>query len=87
MKQEVRQLLAAHGISQFTMKPVQRGYAFEDPAIPHGQHWVLKVKYPATSSRLPLGLKGTCPLESLRKVLLPVSNVSNLPALRLWNEL
>ena len=58
LKQEVRQLLAAHGISQFTMKPVQRGYAFEDPGIPHGQHWMLKVKYPATGSRLPLGLTG-----------------------------
>lgn len=65
LKQEVRQLLAAHGISQFTMKPVQRGYAFEDPAIPHGQHWMLKVKYPATGSRLPLGLKGGNSLEYL----------------------
>ena len=58
LKQEVRQLLAANGISQFTMKPVQRSYAFEDPNIPHGQQWVLKVKYPANGTRLPLGLKG-----------------------------
>ncbi len=67
LKQEVRQLLATHGISQFTMKPVRRSYAFEDAAIPHGQHWVLKVKYPATGSRLPLGLKGmlaSCQLMS-----------------------
>ena len=40
------------------MKPVQRSYAFEDAAISHGQQWVLKVKYPATGARLPLGLKG-----------------------------
>ena len=58
VKAEVRTLLAQHGITQMTMKPVQRNYAFENPAVRHGVQWVLKVRYPATQPALPLGLSG-----------------------------
>ena len=46
VKAEVRELLARqYGVTQMTMKPVLRQYAFEDPAIPHGKQWVLKVRW------------------------------------------
>lgn len=60
VKEEARGLLQSHGITKMTMKPVSRRYAFENRAIDHGRHWVLKVKYAATGQgMLPLGLKGT----------------------------
>jgi hypothetical protein len=43
VKAEVRELLAAHRVSQMSMKPVKRRYAFENEAVPHGSQWVLKV--------------------------------------------
>ena len=43
IKAEVRELLAKHRITQMTMKPVKRQYAFENPAVAHGSQWVLKV--------------------------------------------
>ena len=57
----MREALAAHGVSKFVIKPVQRNYTFENPAVPHGLQWVLKVKYPASSPALPLGLTGERP--------------------------
>ncbi|KAI3432425.1 hypothetical protein D9Q98_003979 [Chlorella vulgaris] len=65
VKDEVRHELLKHDVTQMTMKPVKRQYAFENTAVPHGTHWVLKVKYPASqdskaarSQGLPLGLSG-----------------------------
>lgn len=42
VKAEMRELLAKHHVTQMTMKPVKRQYAFENPAVQHGQQWVLK---------------------------------------------
>lgn len=42
VKAEMRELLAKHHVTQMTMKPVKRQYAFENPAVRHGQQWVLK---------------------------------------------
>ena len=58
LKVEVRELLASHGIASFVVKPVKRAYAFEVPQVPHGQQWLLKVRYPATGPMLPQGLTG-----------------------------
>jgi DNA polymerase alpha subunit A len=58
LKTEVRSLFAEHGVSQMTMKPVMRNYAFENEAVSHGKQWVLKVRYPANLPQLPLGLSG-----------------------------
>lgn len=43
LKTEVRALLLSHGVKNMRVVPVKRKYAFEDPAIPHGEQWVLKV--------------------------------------------
>jgi DNA polymerase alpha subunit A len=58
VKAEVRALLTHHGVTQMTMKPVVRQYAFENRGVPHGKQWVLKVRYPAAHAALPLGLAG-----------------------------
>jgi DNA polymerase alpha subunit A len=58
MKSEVKEVLARHGITRTTISVVQRSYAFEERGVPHGQQWVLKVKYPAGMGALPVGLSG-----------------------------
>ena len=58
LKAEVRAALGKHGVARFVIKPVRRSYAFERPGVPHGQQWVLKVRYPASSPALPLELTG-----------------------------
>lgn len=58
VKSEVRGILTKHGITQMTMKPVLRQYAFENQKVMHGKQWVLKVRYPAALPVLPLGLSG-----------------------------
>ncbi|KAK9810187.1 hypothetical protein WJX72_006462 [[Myrmecia] bisecta] len=59
LKDEVRSLLTSYGISQkIIIKPVKRSYAFDQPGVPHGEQYVLKVKYPAAGPQLPLGLTG-----------------------------
>ena len=58
LKAEVRAALGKHGVARFVIKPVRRSYAFERPGVPHGQQWVLKVRYPAGSPALPLDLTG-----------------------------
>jgi hypothetical protein len=58
MKAEVRATLTQHGITKFVIKPVKRKYAFELVTIPRKEQWVLKVKFAAASSHLPLGLTG-----------------------------
>ena len=44
-------------IPRFRSKGVSRKYCFEMP-IPHGEHRLLKVKYPSQYPPLPLGLTG-----------------------------
>lgn len=58
LKAEVRGLLAEHGIDKYVIKPVRRNYAFELETVPHGEQWVLKVRYSAAKPSLPLGLEG-----------------------------
>jgi DNA polymerase alpha subunit A len=58
VKAEARQLLAKHGVTQMTMKPVLRQYAFENKAVRPGKQWVLKVRYPASQPAIPLGASG-----------------------------
>lgn len=43
LKQELRDVLLRHGIRNPTIKPVRRSYAFEQPGVPHGEQYVLKV--------------------------------------------
>ncbi|MEW5309278.1 MAG: hypothetical protein WDW38_001174 [Sanguina aurantia] len=59
LKQELRDVLLRHGIRNPTIKPVRRSYAFEQPGVPHGEQYVLKVKYPASGPQLPMGLSGS----------------------------
>ena len=54
----MRELLADHGVDNMSMRPVRRSYAFEDPAVPRGEQWVLKIKYEGTAPALPVGLTG-----------------------------
>ncbi len=68
LKAEVRAVLAEHGIDKFVIKPVRRNYAFELDSVPHGEQWVLKVRYSAAKPSLPNGLEGTRPMHP---VLLP----------------
>jgi len=58
MKAELREVLHRHNVRSYRMVPVKRSYAFEQPEIPHGEQWVVKVRYPATESTLPVGLSG-----------------------------
>lgn len=58
VKVEMRGLLAKHQVTQMTMKPVKRQYAFENTAVRTGKQWVLKIKYPASQPALPVGLTG-----------------------------
>lgn len=43
VKAELREVLLAAGITQFTIAPVKRKYAFEMENVSHGWQWVLKV--------------------------------------------
>lgn len=58
MKAEMRDLLADHGVSKMSMRPVKRQYAFEDRSVAPGEQWVLKIKYPGSAQALPPGLTG-----------------------------
>lgn len=58
VKAEARRLLENHRVTKMTMRPVRRSYGFENPGVPHGEQYVLKVKYPASQPALPLGLEG-----------------------------
>ena len=44
LKAELRGLLTKHGVTKFSMVPVKRNYAFENPEVQHGEQWVLKVR-------------------------------------------
>jgi len=58
VKAEIRQLLADHGVTKMSIRPVRRSYAFEDRGVAAGEQWVLKVKYPGNQTALPAGLRG-----------------------------
>jgi hypothetical protein len=60
LKDEVRDLLSARGVSSMKLRPVRRNYAFENPDVAHGAQWVLKVKYPAAAAQMPVGTTGAC---------------------------
>ena len=57
VKAEVTGILKRMGINKMTMKPVQRTYAFEDTSVPHGNQWILKVRFPQGKA-LPLNIPG-----------------------------
>ena len=63
MKAEIRQVLADHGVTKMSMRPVRRSYAFEDKTIAPGEQWVLKIKYPGNQVALPAGLRGAAVAE------------------------
>jgi hypothetical protein len=44
LKAELRALLLRQGVRSMRVVPVKRNYAFEDPAVPHGEQWVIKVR-------------------------------------------
>lgn len=48
LKREIRSILNSQGVSNFTLVPVKRSYAFEKQEIPRGAQWVIKVKYAAS---------------------------------------
>jgi hypothetical protein len=52
LKAEVRERLS-HYTSEMSMKPVRRDYAFDDPRVPRGQQWVLKVTCGAAPGAVP----------------------------------
>eukprot|EP00775_Hariotina_reticulata_P008338 gene8338-8523_t len=58
LKAELRALMLSHGIRTMRVVPVKRSYAFEDPAIPARDQWVIKVRYPAHLPALPLRVTG-----------------------------
>ncbi|GLI66368.1 hypothetical protein VaNZ11_010151 [Volvox africanus] len=53
VRDEVRGLLTRAGVSSLRMMPVKRNYAFESKEVPHGEQWVIKVRYPAHMPTLP----------------------------------
>ncbi|GIL61548.1 hypothetical protein Vafri_16011, partial [Volvox africanus] len=53
VREEVRGLLTKAGVSSLRMMPVKRNYAFESKEVPHGEQWVIKVRYPAHMPTLP----------------------------------
>ncbi|GFR41814.1 hypothetical protein Agub_g2584, partial [Astrephomene gubernaculifera] len=61
VREEVRSLLSRAGVSSLRMVPVKRSYAFEHPEVPHGEQWVIKVRYPAHLPTLPSSSSGGPP--------------------------
>lgn len=39
----MRETLLRQGVSSMRMLPVKRNYAFENPDVPHGEQYILKV--------------------------------------------
>ncbi|XP_020208890.1 DNA polymerase alpha catalytic subunit [Cajanus cajan] len=58
VKNEIAQLLVNLGVSNFSMTPVKRKYAFERSEIPTGENYVVKVNYSFKDPVLPVDLKG-----------------------------
>ncbi|GIM16515.1 hypothetical protein Vretimale_19154 [Volvox reticuliferus] len=61
VREEVRGLLTKAGVSSMRMMPVKRSYAFENKDVPHGEQWVIKVRYPAHMPTLPSPSGGGAP--------------------------
>ncbi|CAN8251389.1 unnamed protein product [Cochlearia groenlandica] len=58
LKNELSQQLIQLNVSNFSMAPVKRNYAFERPDVPAGEQYVLKINYPFKDPPLPEDLKG-----------------------------
>ncbi|KAM0946265.1 putative DNA-directed DNA polymerase [Dioscorea sansibarensis] len=58
LKSELTNRLLALNVSNFSMMPVKRNYAFERADIPRGEQYVLKINYPFKDPPLPTDLKG-----------------------------
>ena len=83
LKAELRERLSHH-CTEMAMRPVRRDYAFDDPRIPRGTQWLLKVTCNAAPGAVAAGATGShfaavlgtaqSPLEALllkRKVMGP----------------
>jgi DNA polymerase alpha subunit A len=58
LKNEIAQELLQLNVSNFSMAPVKRNYAFERPDVPAGEQYVLKINYSFKDRPLPEDLKG-----------------------------
>ncbi|XP_071730497.1 DNA polymerase alpha catalytic subunit [Rutidosis leptorrhynchoides] len=58
LKTNITKQLLDRNVSNFSMKPVKRSYAFERTDIPRGESYVLKISYPFKDPPLPSDLKG-----------------------------
>ncbi|KFK28387.1 hypothetical protein AALP_AA8G508400 [Arabis alpina] len=58
LKNEISQQLLQLNVSNFSMAPVKRKYAFERPDVPAGEQYVMKINYPFKDPPLPEDLKG-----------------------------
>jgi len=58
LKQELSQKLMDLNVTNFSMVPVKRNYAFERSDVPTGERHVLKLSYPFKDPPLPTDLKG-----------------------------
>ncbi|KAK4416185.1 DNA polymerase alpha catalytic subunit [Sesamum alatum] len=58
LKTEMTKELLDRNVSNFSMAPVKRNYAFERSDIPHGENYVLKINYPFKDPPLPSDLNG-----------------------------
>ncbi|XP_062101961.1 DNA polymerase alpha catalytic subunit [Humulus lupulus] len=58
LKNDVAKHLLDLNVSNFSMAPVKRKYAFERSDIPVGENYVLKINYPFKDPPLPSDLKG-----------------------------
>ncbi|XAR73998.1 DNA-directed DNA polymerase [Bertholletia excelsa] len=58
LKAEIAKQLLDRHVSNFSMAPVKRSYAFERTDIPLGENYVLKINYPFKDPALPPDLKG-----------------------------
>ncbi|KAG2444014.1 hypothetical protein HYH02_009213 [Chlamydomonas schloesseri] len=59
LRDEVRALLTKAGVGAMRMVPVRRSYAFESREVPHGEQWVIKVRYPGHMPALQLPASGS----------------------------
>ncbi|CAA7056881.1 unnamed protein product [Microthlaspi erraticum] len=58
LKNDISQQLLQLNVSNFSMTPVKRNYAFERPEVPTGEQYVMKINYPFKDPPLPEDLKG-----------------------------
>ncbi|XP_008241474.1 PREDICTED: DNA polymerase alpha catalytic subunit [Prunus mume] len=58
LKNDIAKKLLDLNVSNFSMAPVKRKYAFERSDIPAGENYVLKINYPFKDPPLPADLKG-----------------------------